>query len=146
MSTTERATAPLRIGEVAGLAGVNIPTLRYYERRGLIAPERRYSGQRVYELDAVRLVQAIKIAQGLGFSLAEIEEIVRSSAEGDAGARLRSLAADKVAEIDARIESLRAARSSLTSLVELSCTSLSDCSCPPACPVSPDHRPNGDAA
>lgn len=139
-------TSTLRIGEVAALAGVNVPTLRYYERRGLIEPERRYSGQRVYEADAVGLIRAIKIAQGLGFSLAEIEQIVKESAAGDAGERLRALAADKIAEIDARIEALRASRDSLEALVDLSCTSLTDCACPPSCPVSPEHASIGAVA
>ncbi|HVD13202.1 MAG TPA: MerR family transcriptional regulator [Actinomycetota bacterium] len=68
----------MRIGEVAELAGVNVETLRYYERRGLLAaPERSPAGHRAYDEDAVRFVRAIKEAQGLGFTLAEIEEHLR---------------------------------------------------------------------
>ena len=61
----------MRIGEVAAAAGVNVETLRYYERRGLLgAPARTAHGYRVYDLDTVRFVRSIKEAQGLGFSLA----------------------------------------------------------------------------
>jgi DNA-binding transcriptional MerR regulator len=56
---------------------VNVQTLRYYERRGLLAaPTRRPSGQRQYSEDAVRLLRTIKAVQRLGFTLAEIEELL----------------------------------------------------------------------
>lgn len=86
----------------------------------------------------MRLVRAIKIVQGPGFSLAEIEQIIRSAENGDAGERLRVLADAKLVEIDERIEALRASQTSLEALLEHSCTSLTDCTCPPECPVSPD--------
>jgi DNA-binding transcriptional MerR regulator len=67
----------LRTGELAEQAGVNVQTLRYYERRGLLAaPARRPSGQREYGEDAVRLLHTIKAVQRLGFTLAEIEELL----------------------------------------------------------------------
>lgn len=67
----------LRTGELAERAGVNVQTLRYYERRGLLAaPVRRPSGQREYSEDAVRLLRTIKAVQRLGFTLAEIEELL----------------------------------------------------------------------
>jgi DNA-binding transcriptional MerR regulator len=70
----------LRIGEVAGQAGVNIQTLRFYERRGLLAePPRRSSGYRQYPLESVSRVRFIKRARELGFTLAEVEEILLSS-------------------------------------------------------------------
>lgn len=64
----------LRTGEVAARAGVNVQTLRYYERRGLLKePERRTSGYREYPADAVQLIRFIKRAQELGFTLSEID-------------------------------------------------------------------------
>ena len=64
----------MRIGEVARQAGVNVQTLRYYERRGLLRePARRSSGYREYPPHTVRLIRFIKRAQELGFTLAEIE-------------------------------------------------------------------------
>jgi DNA-binding transcriptional MerR regulator len=132
-----RATRELRIGEVARGAGVNIQTLRYYERRGLLDPaSRRPSGQRAYREDAVELVRAIRAAQRLGFTLAEIRDLAGPAA----GARrpaavLRTRAADKITEIDARIGSLRAVRTALADVVAADCDSLLDCSCGPSCPL-----------
>ena len=103
----------MRIGEVAGRAGVNLETLRYYERRGLLPePARSPGGHRDYGEDAVRFVQAVKEAQSLGFSLAEIEEYMsltrrapsRASAEG----RRRLMA--KLGEIDTKLAALRRMR------------------------------------
>jgi len=66
----------VRVGEVATRAGVNVETLRYYERRGLLAdPEREPSGHRRYDEDTVRFLRAIKDAQAVGFTLAEIAEL-----------------------------------------------------------------------
>ena len=65
----------MRAGEAARRAGVNVDTLRYYERRGLLPePTRMPSGHRHYDEDAVRFLRAIKDTQALGFTLAEIED------------------------------------------------------------------------
>ena len=70
-------TPLLRIGEASARAGVNIQTLRYYERRGLIkAPERGSSGYREYTPETVQLVKLIKRAQKYGFSLNEIKNVL----------------------------------------------------------------------
>jgi Hg(II)-responsive transcriptional regulator len=67
----------LTIGQVADAADVNIQTIRYYERRGLVpAPRRSPAGYRQYGDDAVSRVRFIKRAQVLGFSLAEIRELL----------------------------------------------------------------------
>ena len=64
----------MRAGEVARRAGVSVETLRYYERRRLLPePPRGAGGHRRYDEDAVRFVRAIKDAQAIGFTLAEIE-------------------------------------------------------------------------
>ena len=63
----------MRTGEVAAEAGVNVQTLRYYERRGILArPSRTVAGYRSYSAEAVRVIRFIKRAQGLGFTLAEV--------------------------------------------------------------------------
>jgi len=70
----------LRAGELASRAGVNPETIRYYERRGLLGtPERTLGGHRIYDEDAVTLLRVIKAAQALGFTLAEVEELVERS-------------------------------------------------------------------
>jgi Hg(II)-responsive transcriptional regulator len=67
----------LTIGQVAAAAAVNIQTIRYYERRGLVsAPRRSLAGYRQYGDDAIARLRFIKRAQELGFSLAEVQELL----------------------------------------------------------------------
>src|SRR5262245_62455873 len=99
----------MRIGEVATQAGVNVETLRYYERRGLLPePDRSVGGHREYDDDAVRFVRAVKEAQSLGFSLSEIEDYLRrtSRAPGSASDEMRARIAAKIEELDAKIDEL----------------------------------------
>ena len=109
----------MRTGEVAAEAGVNVQTLRYYERRGLLPePARRESGYRVYGPDAVRTVRFIKRAQDLGFGLREAETLLELAAGGPAPCdAARELAEDKIDELERRIADLRAMRDSLQRLV-----------------------------
>jgi DNA-binding transcriptional MerR regulator len=126
----------LRTGELAERAGVNIQTLRYYERRGLLAaPARRPSGQREYPQDAVRLLRTIKAAQRLGFTLAEIEELLDLSEHRRGTGELHRRAHAKVAEIDAKIDQLTRMRQALLEVVTAECDSLTDCSCGQGCPL-----------
>jgi Hg(II)-responsive transcriptional regulator len=114
----------LRTGEVAAQAGVNIQTLRYYERRGLLQePERRASGYREYPPDAVQIVRFIKRAQEIGFTLTEIEALLRLRSDQRAScAEVRSAAQAKIEDIEQKIRSLRAMKRALGVLVA-SCTS-----------------------
>ena len=110
----------LLIGDVAAEAGVNIQTLRYYERRGLIpAPRRSFAGYRQYSDESVRLVSFIKRAQELGFTLKEIQELLKLRAPGpkkrDAA---RAAAEAKVRDIEERIADLTAIKAALSELVE----------------------------
>lgn len=121
----------LRIGEVATRAGVNIQTLRYYERRGLLRePARRPSGFREYAPDDVRVVRFIKGAQGLGFSLKEVQELLRLR-EGKRArcAEVKSAALAKITDIDAKVRSLRAMKRALEVLVA-SCAGGDALECP----------------
>lgn len=114
----------LRTGEVAARAGVNVQTLRYYERRGLLQePGRRPSGYREYLPDAVQLVRFIKRAQELGFTLSEIEDLLRLRSEQKAScSEVRATAQTKMDDIELKIRSLRAMKRALGVLVN-SCTS-----------------------
>lgn len=118
----ERET--LKTSEVAARAGVNVQTLRYYERRGLLEePSRRPSGYREYPRDAVRLIRFIKRAQELGFTLHEVEELLRLRTDQRAScAQVRAAARAKIEDIDHKLQSLRAMRRALGVLVG-SCTS-----------------------
>jgi MerR family transcriptional regulator, mercuric resistance operon regulatory protein len=69
----------LRSGEVAAAAGVNLQTLRYYERRGLLEePHRTDGGHRMYPPDAVTTLRVIKAVQRLGFTLDEIADLLQT--------------------------------------------------------------------
>jgi DNA-binding transcriptional MerR regulator len=149
--------AGVRAGEAARRAGVNAATLRYYERRGLLpAPARTPSGHRQYDDDAVRFLRAIKEAQAIGFTLAEIEEYLRVARSGPASEALRTRAAAKIDQIDARLAGLRRMRDELARIVGCACESLDHCTCGAAylarrgreAPVrpSPLHVTNGDSA
>jgi DNA-binding transcriptional MerR regulator len=98
---------------------VNIQTLRYYERRGLLqAPPRQPSGYREYTTHAVGVVRFVKRAQELGFSLDEVESLLDLAAGGPASCdKARGLATEKLAELDGKIVSLRAMQGSLRQLV-----------------------------
>ena len=137
----------LRTGQLAERAGVNIQTLRYYERRGLLEPPpRRPSGQREYPEAAVRLLRTIKAAQRLGFTLAEIEELIALSEHRRGTGELRRRAQRKIAEVDARIGQLQQVREALLTVVAAECDSLTDCSCGLGCPlpVLDPTGPDGD--
>ncbi len=104
----------LRAGQVAAAAGVNLQTLRYYERRGLLAaPDRTLGGHRVYPGEVVTLLRVIKTAQRLGFTLAEVADLLEAGAHHhgrrvDAG--LQARAAAKLAEVDRKIADLKVIR------------------------------------
>jgi DNA-binding transcriptional MerR regulator len=120
----------LRTGEVAEQAGVNIQTLRYYERRGLLAePIRSIGGHRLYPPDTVALVGVIKAAQRLGFTLAEIDDLLAISQHRRGPAELHRHARAKIAEIDARIDHLTRLPAALETVLAANCDSLTDCSC-----------------
>jgi MerR family transcriptional regulator, copper efflux regulator len=121
----------LTIGQVAEQANVHIEMLRYYERRGLVArPPRSASNYRLYPEDVVRRVRFIKRAQGLGFSLNDIEELLSLRADPEAGcAEVRACAEAKMKDIDAKIGALTAMKNALSTLVA-ECSGegpLSDC-------------------
>lgn len=110
----------LSIGMVALQAGVNVQTLRYYERRGLLAePQRSDAGRRQYPVETVRRIRFIKRAQDLGFTLKEIGELIAlREAPGRERARVRHLAAAKLADVDEKIGCLRAIRKAVATLLE----------------------------
>lgn len=107
------------ISEVADAAGVNVQTLRYYERRGLLPePKRSGSGYRAYTRDAVRVVRFTKAAQGLGFSLEEVGALLGLAAGGPRRCdAVRIMAEEKIAQLDAKVAALLAMKHSLGRLV-----------------------------
>ncbi len=125
----------LRTGEVARRAGVNVQTLRYYERRGLIAaPHRSIGGHRSYPADTVALLGTIKTAQRLGFTLDEVAELLDTSRRRHRPPDLRARARDKLAEVEQRLNDLTAIRETLLKIVASGCDILTACTCPD-CPL-----------
>jgi Hg(II)-responsive transcriptional regulator len=121
----------MRIGTAAKRAGVNVQTLRYYERRGLLPkPPRRSSGYREFPDEAVRVVRFVKRAQELGFTLEEIEELLRlrDHTRRDR-ARIRAVAQHRADDIGKRIEELKAVKRALSHLVHC-CREGSTLECP----------------
>lgn len=122
----------LRTAEVARQAGVNIETLRFYERKGILPePPRRASGYREYPPETVERVRFIKRAQELGFSLREIQELLdlRQLTRAKAG-RVRRVVEAKLGEIDHKIRDLEAMKQTLTELISACDGSGSISSCP----------------
>ena len=112
-------TLELTIGGAARRAGVNIQTLRYYERRRLLpAPKRTASNYRVYSDDTVRRVRFIKRAQELGFTLTEIKELLSLRASPRSRCEdVRKRSKAKITDIDEKIRTLEAMRRALSKLV-----------------------------
>ncbi|WP_436499633.1 MerR family transcriptional regulator [Actinokineospora sp. HUAS TT18] len=122
----------MRSSEVAARAGVNVQTLRYYERRGLVEePPRSPSGYRAYPAGAVRTVRFVKRAQELGFTLAEVLELLNLAAGGPEDCEpARALAQSRMDELDRRISDLRRMRDSLADLAATCDLPRADRRCP----------------
>jgi Hg(II)-responsive transcriptional regulator len=109
----------LTISQLAEAAGVELSTIRYYERRGLVRPDaRRSSGYREYTNESVRRVRFIRHAQALGFTLEEIAGLLRLRiAPGMDCAAVRARASAKLANVKARLVELERIRDALAKLV-----------------------------
>jgi DNA-binding transcriptional MerR regulator len=131
----------LRAGQVADAVGVNIETLRYYERRGIIPPpDRSPGGHRVYGEDTVTILRVIKAAQRLGFSLDEVAELLeagrhRHGAGAGAGTGLQARVEAKLVEIDEKIAALEVIRDSLVTARGAGCDDLVQCADEECCPI-----------
>jgi len=121
----------MTIGRVAEAAGVNVETLRYYQRRGLVAvPRKPPGGQRQYGPAVVARVRFIKRAQNLGFTLVEVTNLLRLE-DGQSCRDTRLLAENKLAAIEERIADLTRMRGTLKGLI-------SECEAgqrPRSCPI-----------
>ena len=107
----------MTIGRLAEAAGVHLETIRYYQRRGLLAePKRPAGGIRRYGADAVARLGFIRRAQEVGFTLDEVKALLRlGETPGCRGAR--SLAAKKLELVKSRIRDLERVRSALADLI-----------------------------
>jgi DNA-binding transcriptional MerR regulator len=127
----------LRAGEVAARAGVNLQTLRYYERRGILdAPARSLGGHRQYDEDTVLLLRVIKAAQGLGFTLDEVTELVDAGSHAHRRrAHLADHARAKLVQVRAKIAALQQIEATLEQAIEAGCDDLAVCALEDHCPI-----------
>jgi MerR family mercuric resistance operon transcriptional regulator len=129
----------LRSSQVAAAAGVHLQTLRYYERRGLLAePHRSLGGHRLYPEQAVTILKVIKAAQRLGFTLDEVADLLeagqhRHGRHPDVGLQARAQA--KLGEVEAKIADLQAIAETLSAAVDAGCDDLVACAGAPCCPI-----------
>lgn len=120
----------LSIGGLAGEAGVNVETIRYYQRLGLLViPPKPLGGQRRYSPDQVRRVRFIKRAQALGFTLAEVGELLTLDAALSC-TETRALADRKRRLIEQKMADLEAMHTLLSDLVKQCDRSRGDSPCP----------------
>lgn len=127
----------LRSGQVAAAAGVNVETLRYYERRGIIElPERSLGGHRLYSDDTITRLRIVKAAQRLGFTLDEIVGLLDAGRHHHgAGAGLLAHTDEKLADIERRIADLHVIRDTLIAAREAGCDDLAACAESDDCPL-----------
>ncbi|MBA3767263.1 MAG: heavy metal-responsive transcriptional regulator [Acidobacteria bacterium] len=106
-------------GETAKELGVGIQTLHFYEGQKLIPrPPRSGSGYRLYTPEIIERVRFIRKAQALGFSLDEIKEILGLAKKGTSPCgRVQAALAEKLREVDRRLEELRGFRAELAALI-----------------------------
>lgn len=120
------------IGQLAKEAGVGVETVRFYQRKGLLPePERPRQGYRRYGDEVLRDLVFVRRAQGLGFTLREIRELLSMFREGEATCgQVTELARRKRREVQQRIRALQEIEAAL-GRAEASCACLpEDCPCP----------------
>lgn len=107
----------MRIGELARSIGVNVETIRYYQRIGLLElPEKPYGGIRSYKPEDLGRLRFIRGAQQLGFSLEDIRELLELSSSDCE--QVERLAAEKLGLVKAKLRQLRKIESILAKTVE----------------------------
>ena len=119
----------LRIGQLAKSAGVNVQTIRFYEREGLLAPpSRTASGYRAYTVSDLERVRVIRICQKVGFTLKDVKVVlepheVLASRRGEPGTRsaarekMLTFARQRLAQIDEKLAALSQMRAEMAALV-----------------------------
>lgn len=122
----------LTIGEVARRAGVATSSIRYYERIGLLPEPDRLGGQRRYDADVLGKLGFIGVAQGAGFKLREIKELINGVDGPGLGEPMRSLSTQKLDEVEALLERTKAMKGWLEVAQECGCATPEECALFPA--------------
>ncbi|WP_341892586.1 MerR family DNA-binding protein [Variovorax sp. YR752] len=120
----------MTIGQLAAAAGVNVETVRYYQRRALLAaPSRPNGGIGRYPAAALTRLRFIKRAQSLGFTLEDVQALL-SLDDGRNCAAAREIGEHKLAEVRDRLQALRVLEAALTDLVTRCSTARRKVTCP----------------
>lgn len=119
----------LSIGDLAARTGLSVPAIRHYETLGLLAPLRNAGGHRRYDRSDIRRLSFVRIAQGLGFPLAELAQVLAGLPQGRPPSRedWARIGSGFRAEIDARIAALEGLRDRLDGCIGCGCLSLDKC-------------------
>jgi MerR family mercuric resistance operon transcriptional regulator len=126
----KNAPSPLTVGLLAKSAGVNVETIRFYQRKGLLPePARPLGGFRRYDSSVVARLRFIKAAQRLGFSLDEVGDLLKLE-DGSSCRQAREQAERKLADVRARIAELSRIEGVLADLVERCCVARGKVRCP----------------
>jgi MerR family mercuric resistance operon transcriptional regulator len=121
---------PMTIGVLAKAAGVGVETIRYYQRRGLVAePEKPYGSIRHYDGQALARLHFIRTAQWLGFSLDEIGELLTLQ-DGTHCDEARIMGERKLISVQQKLESLRHIEEALAGLVRECSAQRGNITCP----------------
>lgn len=132
-------TVKFTIGKVAKLAGVNVQTIRFYERKNLLLPIGRkksafifsHAGYRLYDEDAVKKILFIKNAQKIGFSLKEINELLKLRVNRRAQCKsVKMRAENKIQEVRGKIKDLKALEKVLSGLIRICMSKSTTDHCP----------------
>ena len=120
--------ATMTIGEVAQRAGVRASAIRYYEEVGVLPPAARVGGQRRYDEAVLARLAVVKVAQEVGFTIAEIRALVDGFDEtGVPSERWRDLARDKLTEVEALLVRAEQMRRLLEESLRCGCVTLDAC-------------------
>lgn len=118
----------LTISEVARQAGIRASAIRYYESVGLLPSPLRVSGQRRYHADILRRLAFIQAAQAVGFSVAEMQTLLRElDGSVPLSTRWQSLAQRKLAEVEALILRAQSMKRMLSNALHCGCSDLEQC-------------------
>ena len=124
------ASPPLTVGLLAKSAGVNVETIRFYQRKGLLPePDKPLGGIRRYDPAVLARLRFIKAAQRLGFSLDEVGDLLELD-DGSSCAKAREKAERKLADVRARMAELSRIEGVLAELVERCCLARGRVRCP----------------
>lgn len=118
----------MEIGEASRRAGVSTSAIRYYERVGLLPEPDRVNGRRRYEEEVLRSLALIGGAKRAGFTLGEIKTLLHGFPAGTAAPdRWRTLAHEKLGEVEMALARLRETRELLGEALRCGCASLDEC-------------------